>query len=106
MTPRYLGCAAVIARSFARIDETNLKKQGVLALTFVDPTDYSKIMEDDRISIIGLNNIKPKKPVNCILYHIDGREEGISLLHSYNQSQLDWFHAGSALNMLGSVEAN
>jgi aconitate hydratase len=106
MTPRYLGCAAVIARSFARIHETNLKKQGVLALTFVDPTDYSKIMEDDRISIIGLNNIKPKKPVNCILYHIDGREEGISLLHSYNQSQLDWFHAGSALNMLGSVEAN
>jgi aconitate hydratase len=106
MTPRYLGCAAVIAKSFARIHETNLKKQGVLALTFADPTDYSKIVEDDRISITGLNNIKPKKSVNCVLHHIDGREEEISLLHSYNGSQLDWFRAGSALNMLHSTDAN
>jgi aconitate hydratase A / 2-methylisocitrate dehydratase len=106
MTPRYLGCAAVIARSFARIHETNLKKQGVLALTFADLTDYSKIMEDDRISITGLNNIKPMKSVNCVLHHIDGREEKISLLHSYNESQLDWFRAGSALNMLHSIDAN
>jgi aconitate hydratase len=106
MTPRYLGCAAVIARSFARIHETNLKKQGVLALTFADLTDYSKIMEDDRISITGLNNIKPMKSVNCVLHHIDGREEEISLLHSYNESQLDWFRAGSALNMLHSIDAN
>jgi aconitate hydratase len=69
MTPRYLGCAAVISRSFARIYETNLKKQGVLTLTFKDPLDYNKIMEDDRISITGLNNIKRGKPVKCVLYH-------------------------------------
>ncbi len=106
MTPRYLGCAAVIARSFARIHETNLKKQGVLALTFADPLDYSKIMENDRISIIGLNNIEPKISIICVLRHIDGREEEISLLHSYNQSQLDWFRAGSALNMLRLIETN
>src|SRR3989449_935411 len=104
MTPRYLGCAAVIAKSFARIHETNLKKQGVLAFTFADPLDYSKILEDDRISITGLNNLKPRKSVNCILYHVDGREEEISLRHSYNESQLEWFRAGSALNILHSME--
>jgi aconitate hydratase len=104
MTPRYLGCAAVVARSFARIHETNLKKQGVLALTFGNPLDYSKIMEDDRISIIGLNSLKPTKPVNCILHHVNGREEVISLLHSYNESQLEWFKGGSALNILRSKE--
>jgi len=104
MTPRYLWCAAVVARSFARIHETNLKKQGVLALTFGNPLDYSKIMEDDRISIIGLNSLKPTKPVNCILHHVNGREEVISLLHSYNESQLEWFKAGSALNIIHSKE--
>jgi aconitate hydratase len=104
MTPRYLGCAAVVARSFARIHETNLKKQGVLALTFRDPLDYSKILEDDRISIVELNNLTPTKPVNCILHHVNGREEVISLLHSYNESQLEWFRAGSALNILHSKE--
>jgi len=104
MTPRYLGCAAVVARSFARIHETNLKKQGVLALTFGDPMDYSKIMEDDRISIIGLNSLRPTKPVNCILHHVNGREEVLSLLHSYNESQLEWFRAGSALNILHAKE--
>jgi aconitate hydratase len=66
MTPRYLGCAAVIAKSFARIHETNLKKQGVLALTSADPFDYSKIMEDDRISIVGLNNLRSLSIVSCI----------------------------------------
>ncbi|HET7148777.1 MAG TPA: aconitate hydratase [Candidatus Nitrosopolaris sp.] len=100
MTPRYLGCAAVIAKNFARIHETNLKKQGVLALTFADPLDYSKIMEDDRISITGLSNLEPRKSVNCILFHVDGREEEISLRHSYNESQLEWFRAGSALNIM------
>jgi aconitate hydratase len=104
MTPRYLGCAAVVARSFARIHETNLKKQGVLALTFRDPLDYSKILEDDRISIVELNNLTPTKPVNCILHHVNGREEVVSLLHSYNESQLEWFRAGSALNILHSKE--
>ncbi len=105
MTPRYLGCVAVVARSFARIHETNLKKQGVLALTFADPLDYSKILEDDRISIVGLNSLKPTKPVNCILHHVNGRDEVISLVHSYNESQLEWFRAGSALNILHLKEA-
>jgi aconitate hydratase len=104
MTPRYLGCAAVIARSFARIHETNLKKQGVLALTFADPSDYDKVMENDRISIIGLNVLKPKNFVYCILHHNSGIEEKISLLHSYNESQLEWFHSGSALNILHSTK--
>lgn len=103
MTPRYLGCAAVVARSFARIHETNLKKQGILALTFVDPLDYDKVMEDDRISITGLDDLKPNKHVNCILHHNDGIEE-ISLQHSYNEAQIKWFRAGSALNILRSTE--
>ncbi len=102
MTPRYLGCAAVIAKSFARIHETNLKKQGVLALTFEDPLDYDKIMEDDRISIIGLDKFAPNSAVNCILHHKDGIEE-ITLHHSYNESQIEWFKAGSALNILRSL---
>lgn len=100
MTPRYLGCAAVITKSFARIHETNLKKQGVLALTFSDPGDYEKIREDDKISILGLEHLEPQKPVTCILKHNDGSQEEISLSHSYNQSQIEWFKAGSALNVL------
>jgi aconitate hydratase len=99
MTPRYLGCAAVIAKSFARIHETNLKKQGILALTFSDPLDYDKIMEDDRISLVELDKIEPNKPIQCIIHHIKSIET-ISLNHSYNASQLDWFRAGSALNIL------
>lgn len=99
MTPRYLGCAAVIAKSFARIHETNLKKQGILALTFSDPLDYDKIMEDDRISLIELDKIEPNKPIQCIIHHIKNTET-ISLNHSYNASQIDWFRAGSALNIL------
>ena len=100
MTPRYLGCAAVIARSFARIHETNLKKQGVLALTFADKSDYDKILEDDHISITGLLDISPGNPVSCVLHHSSGDEDTISLNHSYSQSQLEWFRAGSALNTL------
>ncbi|MBA3284485.1 MAG: aconitate hydratase, partial [Nitrosopumilus sp.] len=102
MTPRYLGCAAVIAKSFARIHETNLKKQGVLALTFEDPLDYDKIMEDDRISIIGLDKFAPNNTINCLLNHKDGIEE-ITLHHSYNESQIKWFKAGSALNILRNL---
>jgi aconitate hydratase len=102
MTPRYLGCAAVIAKSFARIHETNLKKQGILALTFVEPSDYEKIREDDRISIINLQDLRPKGVVTAILYHSDGTEEQIPLIHSYNDAQLRWFRAGSALNILRS----
>ncbi len=100
MTPRYLGCVAVIARSFARIHETNLKKQGVLALTFADKSDYDKILEDDHISITGLLDISPDNPVSCVLHHSSGDEDTISLNHSYSQSQLEWFRAGSALNTL------
>jgi len=100
MTPRHLGCAAVITKSFARIHETNLKKQGILALTFSNPDDYDKIQEDDRISLVGLDEIAPQKPVKCILSHSNGTDEEILLSHSYNQSQLEWFKAGSALNVL------
>jgi len=100
MTPRYLGCAAVITKSFARIHETNLKKQGILALTFSNPDDYDKIQEDDKISLLGLNDLEPEKPVACVLFHNDGSKDKISLEHSYNNSQIEWFKAGSALNVL------
>ena len=104
MTPRYLGCAAVIAKSFARIHETNLKKQGVLALTFENTYDYDKILEDDRISIVGLQGLQPGMTVRCYLHHNDGTKEEINLRHSYNKSQIEWFRAGSALNVLRTKE--
>ena len=103
MTPRYLGCAAIISRSFARIHETNLKKQGILTLTFKDLADYNRILEDDLISIIALKELSPGKPVTCILHHNYGTEEVLLLQHSYNESQLEWFRSGSALNILRSV---
>jgi aconitate hydratase len=105
MSPRYLGCAAVIARSFARIHETNLKKQGVLALTFVNPSDYDKVQETDKISIIGLSNMQPGQNLKCILNHKDGTKDEIALKHSYNNFQIKWFKAGSALNILREREA-
>lgn len=100
MTPRYLGCAAVITKSLARIHETNLKKQGVLALTFSNPDDYDKILEDDKISLTNLDELEPQKQVKCIISHNDETKEEISLNHSYNKSQIEWFKAGSALNVL------
>ena len=100
MTPRYLGCAAVITKSLARIHETNLKKQGILALTFANSDDYDKILEDDKISLIDLNNLEPQKPVRCIITHVDGSKDELLLNHSYNKSQIGWFKAGSALNVL------
>ncbi len=100
MTPRYLGCAAVIARSFARIHETNLKKQGILALTFQDESDYDRIMEDDSLSIVGLEQMRPEHPISCILEHQDGTTHTIQLRHSYSASQIEWFRAGSALNVI------
>ncbi|MEO9294241.1 MAG: aconitate hydratase [Nitrososphaera sp.] len=102
MTPRYLGCGAVIARSFARIHETNLKKQGVLALTFANPADYDRIQEDDRLSIVGLQGMQQGKPLKCIIRHVDGKTEEIMLNHSYNSAQIEWFKAGSALNLMRS----
>jgi len=100
MTPRYLGCVAVVTKSLARIHETNLKKQGVLALTFSNPDDYEKILEDDKISLKNLNELEPDKQVKCIISHNDGNQEEILLNHSYNKSQIEWFKAGSALNVL------
>jgi len=100
MTPRFLGCAAVITKSLARIHETNLKKQGILALTFSNPDDYEKILEDDKISLLDLNEIQPGKQVKCIISHSDGNKDEIMLNHSYNNSQIEWFKSGSALNVL------
>jgi aconitate hydratase len=99
MSPRFMECAAVIAKSFARIHETNLKKQGILALTFTNHDDYEKIRETDRINIAGLANLEQGKPVKCLLHHEDGTKEEIQLKHSYNNFQIKWFHAGSALNI-------
>jgi aconitate hydratase len=100
MEPRYLGAKAVIARSFARIHETNLKKQGLLPLTFEDPADYDKVRETDRISIIGLRDLAPGKPVTVILHHADGKDETIHCRHSCSAGQIEWFKAGAALNLL------
>ena len=100
MTPRYLGCVAVITKSLARIHETNLKKQGILALTFGNPDDYDKILEDDRVSLVGLNALEPNLPVKCIISHADKSTDEILLNHSYNKSQIEWFRSGSALNVL------
>jgi aconitate hydratase len=100
MSPRYLGCAAVIARSFARIHETNLKKQGVLAATFANKSDFEKVLEDDRVSIHGLNRLEPGKPLECILQHGNQGKETIWLQHSYNDAQIEWFKMGSALNII------
>ncbi len=104
MSPRYLGCVSVIVRSFARIHETNLKKQGVLALTFADPSDYDKIRETDRVSIVGLSEIQPGKQLQAYINHDDGTKDGILLNHSYNNFQIKWFQAGSALNILRESE--
>ncbi|MEQ8763996.1 MAG: aconitate hydratase [Planctomycetota bacterium] len=100
MEPRHLGAAAIIVRSFARIHETNLKKQGVLALTFQDAADYDKVQETDRISIHGLAELKPGKPVQATIHHEDGSTDEITLRHTMNEDQIAWFRAGSALNTL------
>jgi len=103
LSPRLLGGAAVIARSFARIHESNLKKQGLLALTFRDPADYDRIREDDRLSLLGLADLAPGKPVECRIAHADGTSETLSLAHSFGASQLEWFRRGSALNLFHRV---
>jgi aconitate hydratase len=100
LSPRLLGGVAVIARSFARIHESNLKKQGLLALTFQISSDYDRIREADRISLVGLANLAPGRPVTCIVRHADGTAETLNLAHSYSPIQLEWFRAGSALNVL------
>ncbi len=100
MSPRYLGAAAIIVRSFARIHESNLKKQGVLPLTFSDPTDYDKVREADRVSITGLSTLAPGKSLEATLHHDDGSEDRVRLRHTLNEEQVGWFKAGSALNLL------
>ena len=99
LSPRLLGGAAVIARSFARIHESNLKKQGLLPLTFQDPADYDRVREDDRISLTGLSDLAPGVPVSCTIHHSDGATEEIGLDHSFGTAQIEWFKAGSALNL-------
>lgn len=100
MEPRFLNVKVVLAQSFARIHETNLKKQGMLALTFADKEDWNKIREDDTISIRGLKNFAPGKALTVVLHHTDGTEETVEANHTYNALQIEWFKAGSALNLI------
>ena len=102
MEPRFLNVKAIIVKSFARIHETNLKKQGMLALTFVDKNDYDKICEDDSITILGLADFAPSKDLSVRLDHSNGTTETIEVAHTYNQLQIEWFKAGSALNYMKS----
>jgi aconitate hydratase len=103
MSPRLLGCAAVIVRSFARIHESNLKKQGVLPLCFENPEDYENARETDRVSILGLGDLAPASTVRVVFHHEDGSENVASASHTMNEDQIAWFRAGSALNLLRDV---
>lgn len=100
MEPRHLGVRAILVKSFARIHETNLKKQGMLALTFADKNDYEKVQEDDTIDIEGLTSFAPGQPLTVVLHHADGSSDKISVNHTYNQQQIEWFKAGGALNII------
>ncbi|KAJ3576027.1 hypothetical protein NP233_g697 [Leucocoprinus birnbaumii] len=100
LEPRFLGGLAIIVRSFARIHETNLKKQGMLALTFANPEDYERVRPDDRVSILGLESFAPGKNLTLAVKHSDGTSEEIELAHSFNEGQIEWFKAGSALNLM------
>ncbi|HCK22291.1 MAG TPA: aconitate hydratase, partial [Bacteroidetes bacterium] len=100
MEPRHLGVRAILVKSFARIHETNLKKQGMLGLTFADKNDYDKVQEDDTIDILGLTEFAPGKPLTVVLHHADGSSESFPVNHTYNEQQIGWFKAGSALNLI------
>ena len=100
MEPRFLGVRAILVKSFARIHETNLKKQGMLALTFIEKGDYDKIQEDDTIDILGLTGFGPGKPLTLVFSHANGTQDTISVNHTYNQQQIEWFKAGAALNII------
>lgn len=102
MEPRHLGVRAILVKSFARIHETNLKKQGMLALTFADKSDYDKIREDDNIDIVGLTSFAPGKQLSIRLNHKDGTSEQFNVNHTYNENQIEWFKAGGALNIIRS----
>lgn len=98
MEPRFLGVKAVVVKSFARIHETNLKKQGMLALTFANPADYDLVRQDDVVSIIGFETMAPGLPLQISLKHADGSTDNITVNHTYNEAQIGWVKAGSALN--------
>ncbi|MCX6317401.1 MAG: aconitate hydratase [Bacteroidetes bacterium] len=100
MEPRHLGVRVVLVKSFARIHETNLKKQGMLGLTFANKEDYNKIQEDDTIDVIGLTSFAPGKPLQLVLHHADGTSESFDVNHSYNEQQIHWFREGGALNVI------
>ncbi len=102
MEPRHLGVRVVLVKSFARIHETNLKKQGMLALTFADKNDYDKVQEDDTIDVLGLTEFTPGKQLQLVLHHVKGGHEIIKANHSYNAQQIEWFKAGGALNIIRS----
>lgn len=104
MQPRHLGVKVILVKSFARIHETNLKKQGMLGLTFANENDYDKILEDDTIDIIDLDQFAPDKPLTLVLKHADGTEDTIKANHTYNEQQIGWFKAGSALNLIKEKE--
>lgn len=105
MEPRHLGGKAIIVKSFARIHETNLKKQGMLPLTFADPKDYDKINEDDKLSIIGLKELAPDSQLKLVIKHSDGSTDEAVLNHTFNENQIEWFKAGSALNLIAKQNA-
>lgn len=100
MEPRFLGVRAILVKSFARIHETNLKKQGMLALTFTNKADYDKIQEDDTIDILGLTSFTPGEPLTMVFSHADGTRDSIQVNHTYNEQQIEWFKAGAALNII------
>ena len=100
MCPRFLGVKAVLTKSFARIHETNLKKQGILPMTFANGSDYDHIEQEDRISVQGLNSLAPGKPVDIVIHKKDGKEVKIQANHSMTEPQIKWFKSGSALNAL------
>jgi aconitate hydratase len=103
MEPRFLGGRAIIVKSFARIHETNLKKQGMLPLTFADPKDYDKTKEDDKVDIL-ISSLAPEKQVKMIVKHKDGSKDEVMLNHTFNAAQIEWFKAGSALNLIASKQ--
>jgi aconitate hydratase len=102
MSPRYLGCRLVVAKSFARLHLTNLKKQGILPCTFSNPADYDKVKAGDRLTVKGLAQLAPGKPLAAALHHAEGATESIQLLHSMTEEQIRWFRAGAALNLLSA----
>jgi aconitate hydratase len=106
MQPRHLGVAAVLVKSFARIHETNLKKQGMLALTFANEQDYDRIQEDDTFNFTDIEDFAPDKPLTIELVHADGKKDVIKANHSYNKSQIAWFREGSALNVIKKENAS